>query len=278
MRAWVGLAIFTASIGMLAGAGCSGSKTGLNGDDSSGDDSGSNGFQSGSSGDTTGVFQDTDSGQATGNSGPCKGGHYSGTFLGLYTSKLTVVGVPIPVAGNVDMTLNQKGGSDTTCQVHGEVPVPCDQVFTLQNGTITGVADGIQTEAGVVGGFPYYCSMTGTLDCATKRLDEGWIVCTYCIGPLGTDMKSCATSVGGNFAGSLTANYDTGKLAFVNGNWNGAEALCPQQGMVSSCNNGMMPGPDGGDPTSYLAPDGGAYALPGNYGGLGTWTAAWQMK
>src|SRR5581483_7287332 len=47
-----------------------------------------------------------DAGAPATNNGPCKGGKYEGDFVGLYTSHLTGVGVPIPVAGNVDMTLN----------------------------------------------------------------------------------------------------------------------------------------------------------------------------
>src|ERR1700744_3609961 len=133
MRAWVGFTAFTASIGfILAIGGCSGSKdnnplsddsTGGNGG-GSGDNGGGSGFQS-TGDDSTGMFAQGDSGSGpTGNSGPCKGGHYTGMFTGSYTSHLTGVGIPIPVTGNVDMTLDQSGTADMTCEVHGEVPVP----------------------------------------------------------------------------------------------------------------------------------------------------------
>jgi hypothetical protein len=252
------------------------------GDGSSDDDSGGgNGSSSGggssfSSSGPSGMFDDTnDGGRSVVSSGPCKGGHYSGTFAGLYTSHLTGVGVPIPVAGNVDMTLNQAGTADQTCHPAGEIPVPCNDVFTLQNGTITGVADELHVGDAGVGGFPYFCTMTGTLDCSSKKLDDGWIQCSYCIGPLADGGMSCellngvlgTTGVGGHFAGPLTANYDIATLSFVMGTWNGAEALAG--------NDGGSPGPDGGPISDYLTPDGGLYLGPNDFGGVGTWNATY---
>jgi hypothetical protein len=129
-----------------------------------------------------------------------------------------------------------------------------------------------------LGGFPYFCYMSGTLDCAKKKLVGGWIECVYCVVGViedsGTDAgMACAPSVAGlgsgvygNFAGPLTADYDTGKFELVNGTWNGAEALAH--------NNGMMPGPEGGPVTNYLALDGG-YGF-NSYGGAGTWNATHQ--
>jgi hypothetical protein len=141
------------------------------GSGTSGSDSGASGFSSSGS---TGTFTSVDGGVVTiPLQGNCRGGHYTGTFAGLYTSVLTAVGVPIPVAGNVSLDLDQEGSADTTCHPAGEIPVPCNQVYTLKNGTITGTADGL---------FPYFCVMTGTLDCQSKVLDEGWIQCTYCAG------------------------------------------------------------------------------------------------
>jgi hypothetical protein len=246
---------------------CGGSKPPL---DDTGDDGGGNTFSaSGSSGSSgsgnTGMFTSADGATVTISlDGDCKGGHYAGTFTGLYTSVLTAVGVPIPVTGNVSLDLDQSGGADTTCHPAGEIPVPCNQVYTLQNGTISGTADFL---------FPYFCKLTGTLDCATKTLDEGWIQCTYCAGLIADGGGYCiggstdaGAGVGGRFAGPLTALYDTKSYSFVNGHWNGAEALAG--------NNGMMPGPDGGSVWNYLS-DSGLYVGPGDFGGSGQWNATW---
>jgi hypothetical protein len=211
-----------------------------------------------------------DSTVAATNNGPCQGGKYEGTFAGTYTSHLTGIGFPIPVTGNVDMTLNQEGtGAGQTCMLVGEA-TKCSDLFSLQNGTITGVADELGDSG--VGGFPYFCTMTGTLDCPEKKLVNGWIQCTYCVGPLADGGLACSllngvagtTGVGGHFAGPLTANYDYSTLSFVMGTWNGAEALAG--------NDGGSPGPEGGPISNYLS-DSGLYLGPGDFGGSGTWNA-----
>jgi len=277
MRLWwaLGTAVPFAWLGA-----CGGSHSGFNGDD--GSDSGEtlgNGSSSGggsSSPGAPGTFLNTSDGGVTVSSGPCKGGHYTGTFTGLYSSHLTVVGVPIPVAGNVDMMLDQAGTADQTCNPSGEIPVPCNEVFTLKDGTITGIADELHIGDASGGGFPYFCTMAGTLDCSTKKLDNGWIQCTYCIGPLDDGGMSCSlldgvlgtTGVGGHFAGPLTANYDVNSFSFVNGAWNGAEAL-------AGYDAGAL-GPDGQSESAYLTGDGGLYLGPNDYGGAGNWGAAWD--
>jgi hypothetical protein len=209
----------------------------------------------------------------------CKAGYYAGSFTGNYSSHLTLFGLDIPVSGNVQLTLDQEGSSDKQCtiDVTGEGPTmeSCSDVFTLSGGTITGVAD--KPEAGV-GGFPYYCSMTGTLDCAKQVLDNGWIECTYCLGPVldpdgGNPLATCQLA-GGNFSGPLKAGYDINTLAFTGGIWNGAEALCTGVAgtTTAACNDGGSPGPDGGPATNYLVADGG-YGLAPNFGGAGSWGA-----
>jgi hypothetical protein len=195
----------------------------------------------------------------------------------LYTSHLTGVGFPIPVAGDVSLTLDQQGTSDMTCHPSGEIPVPCSDVFTLKDGTITGVADAIHVGDASIGGFPYFCTMSGTLDCSTKKLVQGWIQCTYCVGDLADGGMACnllnmvggTTGVGGHFAGPLTADYDITTFSFANGNWNGAEAL--------EGNDGTMPGPDGGSIWNYLS-EAGTYLGPGDFGGSGSWNAMWDHK
>jgi hypothetical protein len=215
-----------------------------------------------------------DAGAQGTDNGPCQGGKYEGTFVGLYTSHLTGVGIPIPVAGNVDMKLEQAGSQGQTCTFTGESE-SCSNFFSLRDGTITGIADGVMTDAGTIGGFPYFCTMTGTLACKEKKLLGGWIQCTYCVGPLADGGMSCSlldgvlgtTGVGGKFAGPLTADYDYSTLSFVNGNWNGAEALAG--------NDGGSPGPDGGPISEYLS-DSGLYLGPDDFGGSGHWNAKHQ--
>ena len=234
----------------------------------------SGGFSSSGGGEVIGTFTPGDSSMPNGDSGPCKGGKYEGTFAGSYNSHLTAIGIPIPVTGNVDLTLDQEGTSGQMCVVAGEGFEQCSNVFSLQNGTITGVADTINIGDASIGGFPYFCTMSGTLDCAAKKLLDGWIQCTYCIGPLADGGLSCTlfdgvggtTGVGGHFAGPLTANYDYGALAFVMGSWNGAEALAG--------NDGGSPGPDGGTIWNYLSDAG--YLGPNDFGGLGNWNASYK--
>jgi hypothetical protein len=278
---WVaGLSLSVTLVASMVG-GCAGKKDPLGSSDDSTSGDGGGGSSSGSntltnssgggmmfsSGGGPGTVTDVDP-------GPCKGGHYGGTFAGSYTSHITGVGIPIPVTGNVDLTLHQEGTSNQMCMSVGEIPVPCNDVYSLQDGTITGVADATMVGDAQVGGFPYFCTMTGILDCPGKKLDNGWIQCTYCIGPLADGGMSCdlfngvggTTGVGGHFAGPLTANYDYNSLAFVMGAWNGAEALAG--------NDGGSPGPDGGPISDYLS-DGGLYLGPGDFGGLGTWNASY---
>jgi hypothetical protein len=197
----------------------------------------------------------------------CKAGFYQGGFTGNYASSL-LLGIPLTVTGNVELTLNQEGSSTQTCKVteNGEFAMEsCNNVFTLSGGTITGVAnEAAMIGDAAIGGYPYFCTMTGTLDCVKKKLVNGWIQCTYCVGPLADGGSSCALGGGGHFAGPVTANYDTGTLAFTDGTWNGAEALAG--------NDGGSPGPDGGPISDYLALDGG-YSFLGKYGGSGDWNA-----
>jgi hypothetical protein len=210
------------------------------------------------------------------NAGPCKGGEYKGPFAGNYTSHVTSVGIPIPVKGSVDVTLAVAGSAQATCMLSGEAR-PCNQLFALHDGTITGVDDPINEGDASVGGFPYFCTMTGVLDCASKKLVNGWLQCTYCIGPVTVADGGVACSqgngvggtsgVGGHFAGPMTASYDYGTVSFVMGAWNGSEALAG--------NDGGSPGPDGGPLSNYLS-DSGLYIGPGQFGGSGAWSASPQ--
>jgi hypothetical protein len=228
------------------------------------------------------AFGDADM-QGGASSSLCKGGLYQGTFAGNYSSSLTLVGLSLMVTGNVELTLHQEGSGQQTCMLQGET-TKCSDLFALQDGTISGVANG--DDAG--GGFPYFCTMTGTLNCAKGVLVGGWIDCTYCLGSLNDGGMSCSTGgtgggkgggmqtgTGGQFGGPLTANYNTSTLSFVNGTWNGSEALV---GM------GVWYGPDGGPdgaPVADFLSDSGyglGMCMLANcgqtlYGGDGTWGA-----
>jgi hypothetical protein len=247
---------------------------GSSGDDataSSSSGSGSGGSSGSSSGSGSGgIFQmGADAGVMVADSA-CKAGEYTGTFTGSYSSHL-ILGIPLTVKGNVDLVLNQEGGDQQQCMVHGEFE-SCANVFTLSDGTITGVANPAMVGDASFGGYPYFCSMTGTLDCANKVLVDGWIECTYCaFDNLVDGGRACdGANVGGQFAGPLTADYDTDMLAFVNGDWNGAESLSDQMGNYYS---GMGTLPDGGSLDDYLSLDGG-YGFLGKFGGSGMWNAA----
>ena len=231
-------------------------------------------------------------GAANGSAGACKGGFYLGSFGGLYSSHITLFGINIPVTGDVQLTLEQQGTAQMTCSFQGESE-QCSNVFSLKNGIITGVADAVHTGDATVGGFPYYCTMTGTLGCKQKKLVNGWIECTYCIGPLADGGLSCAlldgvggtTGVGGHFAGPLTADYfygsgdggggppsfgtDPPPAGNDPGAWNGAEALAGY--------SGTGPLPDGGTLADYLSDAGyGRIGASNDFGGYGWWNATYQ--
>jgi hypothetical protein len=272
------------ALGVAAVIACgSKSKNGLGGGDDSTptttDDSGvvsSSSSGSTSSSGSVGTFHNDSDGAVMTAPSECKAGNYGGAFTGSYSSGL-IAGIPLSVMGDVNLTLNQAGDSNTMCRVEGEGFETCSNVFTLSGGTITGVANkaGMIGDA-TIGGFPYFCTMTGTLDCAKKILLNGWIQCTYCVGPLADGGTACTINIGGHFAGPLTADYSYGDDAGTPpsfgtaltgadpGTWNGAESLAG--------NDGTMPGPEGGPISDYLALDGG-YGFLGKYGGAGTWNA-----
>jgi hypothetical protein len=193
--------------------------------------------------------------------GACAGsdGAYTGTLAGSYASSL-VLGIPLSITGNVTFALAPAGSAGTTCTVDGATH-DCAALLTLQQGTIVGAMSKLGADAG--GGYQYFCSVTGDLDCASNALLDGWMQCTYCVGPL-SDAGACGGAVGGHFAGLMTASYDPATHAFVMGTWNASELLAG--------NDGHSPGPDGGSPLSYLSDAG--YGFLKAFGGDGTWTAA----
>jgi hypothetical protein len=268
------IACGASSGGGLTGGGLGGSSSSGGGGSSGGSSSGLGGGGGSSS---SGVFQvpaaDARPPIVMMADSACKAGFYQGAFTGTYASNLAF-GIPLSVSGNVELTLDQEGTSNQTCTImvqgEGLTTESCSDVFTLSGGTITGTANKLgQLGDAAIGGFPYFCTMTGTLDCKNTVLDNGWIECRYCVGNLTNDNTGCSLA-GGTFAGPLTANYDTTTLAFTGGTWNGAEALCEAD---AGCNDGGSPGPDGGSALDYIAKDGG-YTFGGPYGGSGDWMAS----
>jgi hypothetical protein len=197
-----------------------------------------------------GHFTSGDGGGGSAGATNCKGGHYSGTFAGSYTSYLTSLfglgGFPLMVTGNVDMDLQQ-----TAMTSSGEFAGMT--TYSIANGTIEGFANNV---------FPYHCDMVGTLDCDTKQLVGGGLRnCWYCVGLfVSTDGGGC--SVYGHFDGPLNASYDGTTFSFVDGTWNGSEAAALDDA-------GTLP--EGGGVN-----DAGQYVGPGNYGGAGTWNATYS--
>jgi hypothetical protein len=124
--------------------------------------------------------------QGTSGSGAsCKAGHYSGSFVGIYSPSIAVAPVPIPVAGNIDLTL--------TKSQNGEF-------FDITGGKISGVADLL---------FPFAADVKGTLNCTTMTLENGFLSNgTYIVGVFPYP-----------FEGPLTASYDKLTHAFTAGKW-----------------------------------------------------------
>ncbi len=120
----------------------------------------------------------------------CRAGHYVGTFEGTWSSSFTVVGVPIPVTGNVDMWLEESENGE---------------FFEVSQGKISGVADFV---------FPYEVGLTGRLDCRTRKFENGKLV-------NGTYLVPGLPAV--PWDGTITATYDKTKAAFVSGSWTGVE-------------------------------------------------------
>src|SRR5580658_6351288 len=64
---------------------------------------------------------------------PCKPGVYQGSFTGSYSSHL-VLGMPLAVSGNVDLTLDQEGTANQMCTImvqgEGVITEHCNDVFT----------------------------------------------------------------------------------------------------------------------------------------------------
>lgn len=129
--------------------------------------------------------------------GSCKPGHYEGNFDGFYSSSLTFVGVPIPVAGL---------SSDPTMP-----PLEFDLMAGSGSGEILSVSGG-HMKGMANGAFPFQFDIEGELDCATLKFNATLVNGWYMVGPV-------MVTIGG----PLTADYDPVTGSMVNGHWIVAE-------------------------------------------------------
>lgn len=116
----------------------------------------------------------------------CKAGRYQGTFTGTYASSAAIIPLPIPVAGDIDLTLIQSANGE---------------IFEITNGKLSGLANLI---------FPFSADLVGKLNCKTSKLDPT------------TALKNGNYIVlGANFAfeGPFLGDYDKVAAAFINGTW-----------------------------------------------------------
>ena len=185
--------------------------------------------------------------------GGCKAGHYTGSFNGVYSSFITFIGLPLDVSGHVDLYVDES--------TNGEY-------YTISNGHVSGVATlfdgggllGNGDDGGGGGGIPYSCDVVGTLNCKTKKVDNGAITnCQYCVG-IADDAGNCL-GVQGNFGGPVTGDYDSSIHAFINGTW-AANEVDESGAPISAILDGSAG--DSGSLCSY-----GLFT----YGGCGTWSA-----
>jgi hypothetical protein len=116
----------------------------------------------------------------------CQAGHYKGTFTGTYASSAAIIPLPVPVSGDIDLTLVQSANGE---------------IFEITNGKLSGMADLI---------FPFSADLVGKLNCKVSKLDPA------------TALKNGNYIIlGVNFAfeGSFLGDYDKMAVAFVNGAW-----------------------------------------------------------
>jgi hypothetical protein len=127
--------------------------------------------------------------------GTCKAGHYHGSFIGIYSPGIAVFPAPIPVAGDIDLTLTKASSGE---------------YFDITGGKVSGVADGL---------FPFSADVIGTLNCTTGKLEGASLKNgVYLVGPLPA-----------SFEGPLVADYNKLTQAFANCTWEVGEPTWPRQ-------------------------------------------------
>jgi hypothetical protein len=127
----------------------------------------------------------------------CLAGRYEGDFSGFYSSGFAG-GIPIPV---IALDLSGKPGLAFTL-LKSDSGDSEFATYTVSNGYLEGEADGL---------FPIKGTLTGTLDCKTRRF-VGELTGSYSILlPLGLNE--------GQFKGPVTGEYDIATHSFTLGTW-----------------------------------------------------------
>jgi hypothetical protein len=116
----------------------------------------------------------------------CKAGHYKGMFTGTYASSAAIIPLPVPVSGDIDLTLVHSANGE---------------VFEITNGKLSGMADLV---------FPFSADLIGKLDCKVSKLDPATALKNGNYVILGINFA---------FEGSFLGDYDKMAVAFVNGAW-----------------------------------------------------------
>jgi hypothetical protein len=184
--------------------GGTGGATGGSGGNTTGTGAGGSGGSTGGAGGNTGGSGPSDAGTSDANppdaSKPdviftwpetkpglkCKAGRYIGAFTGTYASSAAIIPLPVPVAGDIDLTLVQSANGE---------------IFEITNGKLSGMANLV---------FPFSADLVGKLDCKTSKLDPT------------TALKNgnyIVLGISFSFEGPFLADYDKVTAAFVNGTW-----------------------------------------------------------
>jgi hypothetical protein len=116
----------------------------------------------------------------------CKPGRYQGTFTGTYASSAAVIPLPVPVSGDINLTLVQTANGE---------------VLEITNGKLSGTADLV---------FPFSADLIGKLNCKVSKLDPATALKNGNYVVLGINFS---------FEGSFLGDYDKVTSAFVNGSW-----------------------------------------------------------
>ena len=121
--------------------------------------------------------------------GESRAGLYQGAFDGIYVSDAAFGILPVPVTGNVNVTLAES--------TNGEF-------FEVSDGAVDGLANGL---------FPFSGNISGELDCLRAHF-EAILDGSYTVAPNPTPYL---------FSGPITAAYDKQAFRLFNGTWNVAE-------------------------------------------------------
>jgi hypothetical protein len=199
----------------------------------------------------------------------CKPGRYGGVFFGYYFSSFTFGFAPIPVWA---WNLSGEPGLAFTLNASADVDVPEGTEFVpeleISDGYVKGTADGL---------FPFEGTLTGKLDCRTKRF-EATLSGGYAL------LVDLALNTA-NFEGPVLGIYDSKTHSFpcqmgvsTYPDCEGSIELLATEAVADAVGGTPFPKPDfhshwsltedTGLPASPLFPN-----IP--FGGAGYWAAKW---